>query len=468
MISAGSREARFEPSPLQRIVPIVLLIGMLAYIVSWIVQDADPWIFLEIGAAGALLVYLLTFVDIVLGLAIVIGCVGLSPEISLAGLHHLRLEDFVIPALLLAWLLRAGQTREPLAPAGIGGPALAYILALAASSIVGLMMGTTTPGAAILFLGKYLEYFALYILIVNNVRTEQEFKALAIFSILVAVASATVSAGAAAVDPALSSKVQGPLGETANIYGGYLILNLAVAIGFFLQATSPGQRLASSAAIVLLGLPLLHTYSRTSSVSLAAALLAFGLLKERRVLVMVLIFALLIPAIAPESVFAHLATVVGVATGSHPPSWGARIGAWEEAIPRVLGGSPLLGFGAGSVRRGDVDSEYVRALMDGGVLGLGIFGWLLFRIGRVAMGRYGGVPGPGFHKGYAAGFLIAFMALCVHAIAATSFTAIRTMETFMILAGLYFCQAHRYAEWTARPETPPLVVVLPPPAAAPR
>ncbi len=449
-------------SPLQRIVPIVILIGTLAYMVAWLTKGADPWIFIQVGSAAALFVYFLTFVDIVLGLGLLIGCVGLSPEISIGGLDHLRLEDFMIPALLLAWLLRAGQKREPPAAVGIRGPVVAYISVLAVSSIAGIALGTTSLSEAVLLLGKYFEYFALFLLIANNVRTEQEFKALAIFSLMVAIASALFSTGAYLGSTSPYSKVQGPLGETANIYGGYLVLNLAIAAGFFIQATSTGGRILASLAIVLLGVPLLHTYSRTSTVALAVGLLAFGVLKERRVLLMLLLLAAVVPVAAPESILTHLSTVTGIVTGENPPSWGARVMAWEEALPRVLGASPIFGFGPGSVRRGDVDSEYVRALVDSGLLGLGIFGWLLVRLGRRAFAHYGTLPGPGFHKGYAAGFLIAFFALCCHAVAATSFTAIRTMEMFMVLAGLHAVQVNRFAEWTAPPAPGPMPVILSP------
>ena len=39
------------------------------------------------------------------------------------------------------------------------------------------------------------------------------------------------------------------------------------------------------------------------------------------------------------------------------------------------------------------------------------------------------------------------IALAVHALGATSFTAIRTMETFMVLTGFFVAQAHRAPEW---------------------
>ena len=462
MVIADSREDRAPSSPLQRIIPIVLLIGSFGYILAWLTRDADPWLFMQVAAIGALFVYFLTFVDIVLGLAILIGCVGLSPEIVLGGVRHLRLEDFLIPSLLMAWLLRAGQRREPLALVGIGGPALAYLVALTISAVVGVATGTTTPMGVLELMGKYMEYFALFLLIINNIRTEQEFKALVLFSVMVAVASALLSSGSALTNPSIGSKVQGPLGETANIYGGYLIINISMAMGLFLHAPTPNLRIASSAAMVLLGIPLLHTYSRTSSVSLAAALFIFGVLRERRVMLLLMILAALVPIIAPESVLNHLGTVLGLATGANPPSWAARVEAWEGAVPHVLGASPLIGFGPGSVRRGDIDCEYVRALVDTGILGLGAFVWLLVRTLRIAFVRYGEIEGPGFHKGVSAGFLIAFFSLCIHAVAATSFTAIRTAEMFMILMGFFFCQLNHLKEWSAPTAPAPAPAVASP------
>jgi O-antigen ligase len=113
------------------------------------------------------------------------------------------------------------------------------------------------------------------------------------------------------------------------------------------------------------------------------------------------------------------------------------------------------------VALGDVDNEYIRLIADVGILGLGLFGWFLVRIFRTASAHYGRLEAGSFHKGFAAGYLIAFTMICVHGIGATSFTSIRTMEMFMVLTGLMVCQAGRAAEWGLLPD------VAPPPAPAP-
>src|SRR5207244_4301475 len=102
---------------------------------------------------------------------------------------------------------------------------------------------------------------------------------------------------------------------------------------------------------------LLYTYSRTSFVAIMAASLLFGVLKDRRLLVVALIVALLTPVVAPESIWNRISTISGVATGEEPSSWSSRVWAWQLAGGRTLEQSPLLGFGLASIKLGMVDNE---------------------------------------------------------------------------------------------------------------
>jgi hypothetical protein len=72
---------------------------------------------------------------------------------------------------------------------------------------------------------------------------------------------------------------------------------------------------------------------------------------------------------------------------------------------------------------------------------------MLARIGRSANDLYKLLDPWTFSKGYAAGYLIAFFTLVVHAIAATSFTSIRTMECFILMTGFTLCLAHHREAW---------------------
>ena len=78
---------------------------------------------------------------------------------------------------------------------------------------------------------------------------------------------------------------------------------------------------------------------------------------------------------------------------------------------------------------------------------MALLGWLLIRLFRISNRGYDSLPTGGFHKGFAAGYWIAFVTMIIHASAATSFTSIRTMEAFMLFTGLFVVQVNRREEW---------------------
>jgi putative inorganic carbon (HCO3(-)) transporter len=389
------------------------------------------------AAAIGLPIYLIVMVDPILGIAILIACIGLSPEFTIGGVRNLRVEDFLLPGLLLGWLLRAGTERAPFAPTRIWAPVVASFAAMILSTSAG---GTGRVGQAMTYLiiGKYAEYLIIYLLVINTVKTDAEIQALAIFAVLVALGSSALSLSGTLANSAdtIEGRVQGPNGETSNIYGGYLGLHLVLALGLFLQARTAGNRFVGGAAVALLGICLLFTYSRTSYVAVGGAMLLFGALKHRRLLIILFLLAIIVPVLAPGSVMARIQTVAGVASGPNPGSWDARLYAWEWAMARMSPADRIFGLGIGSVRFGEVDSEYVRIFSDMGIVGVLLFAWLLIRLGRLANRTYDSLEEYTFLRGYAGGYLMAFAVMIIHSIAATTFSAIRTEEAFMVLTGL--------------------------------
>jgi len=436
-----------RPSPLGGVLHKFLVtlvpLGLLLY---GLIRGTEADLHLQIGVAAGFLVYIVTFIDLTLGLAILIACVGLSPELTIGSLQNLRLEDFVVPALIISWITRMMQQRIPLAPLLVAPALPLYAGVIVLSTLAGVTAGTTSLSTAVLYMGKFVEFFLIYLLLVNNITKREEFRALACFAILVAVTSALMVSNAFA-DERTPGRLNGPLGETANMYGGYLILNIAIALGLFLHATSGPGRMATAAAVVLLGIPLLYTYSRTSFVAIMFASLLFGLLKDRRLLAVALIAAFLTAAVAPESIWHRISTISGVATGNEPSSWSSRVWAWQLSGGRALQESPLLGFGLASIKLGMVDNEYVRVLVDTGILGLGLFLWVLGGLAFKATALVGKMAPQTFERGYASGYWIGFVAMMIHAIGATSYTSIRTMECFIVITGLFGALYNHAEEW---------------------
>ena len=452
MILQSSGDAESFERTLSRIIPGVALLGFLVYLAYVVTRGSDSLAFYQIGIAVGMLVYLVTFMDMILGIAVLIACVGLSPEVSLAGLQNLRLEDFIVPGLLLGWLTRAARDRDRFAATHVKGPILAYFCSILVSTGLGSIQGTHDTVLALTIGAKYLEYFAIFLLLINTVKKEGEFRALVVLMILIALLSALMgSARIFGNMSATSARLSGPLGETGNIFGGYLILNLSILTGLFLHARTGPVRLITVLGMGALLTALLYTFSRASYVAFGVALLAFGVFKERRVILILMLIVVLVPLAAPDAITSRIGTIAGVLEEQGPSSYESRVYAWTETLRRVAQESPLLGFGLGSIELGWIDSEYYRALSDTGFLGLILFGWLLVRVFRVANRGYDSLPPGGFHKGYAAGYWIAFGSMVVHAVASTSFTSIRTMEMFILLTGLFVAQVNRRKEWNLEP-----------------
>jgi hypothetical protein len=438
-----SERPSFSGTVLQKLLLTLVPLGLLSY---GLVRGTDADLHLLIGVGAAFLVYIVTFIDLTLGLAILIACVGLSPELTIWGFQNIRLEDFIVPALIVSWITRLMQQRIPLAPILVAPALPLYAGAILLATMVGIVSGTTTLATALLYMGKFTEFFLIYLLFVNTVTRREEFRALACFAILVALASILMVSDGLTEGPTIV-RLHGPLGETANMYGGYIILNLGIALGLFLHASTTGSRIVASAAVVLLGVPLLFTYSRTSFAAIVLAALLFGILKDRRLLIVALVVGLLTTLFAPSSIMDRISTISGVATGNEPSSWTSRVYAWQMLGGRALAESPLLGFGLASVKLGMVDNEYVRVFIDTGILGLVLFVWVLVGLGTRATSLINRLAPQSFERGYASGYWIAFVAMTIHAIGATSFTSIRTMECFIVFTGLFGALYNRSEEW---------------------
>src|SRR5262245_47613679 len=206
----------FAGNVLQKLLLTLVPLGLLLY---GLFKGTDADLHLQIGIAAAFLVYIVTFIDLTLGLAILIACVGLSPELTIAGIQNIRLEDFIVPALVLSWITRLMQHRIPFQPVLVAPALPLYAGAILLATLVGVMSGTTTLSSAVLYMGKFTEFFLIYLLLVNNVTRREEFRALAAFTILVALASALMVSDAFS-DSQTASRLNGPMGETANMYGG--------------------------------------------------------------------------------------------------------------------------------------------------------------------------------------------------------------------------------------------------------
>jgi hypothetical protein len=440
-------------SPMSMVVAICLILGALGYVLVGLIggpQEAGFWLF---AAVGGILVYVLTLVDLRIGLSLMILAVGVSPEMEVEGVTNIRVEDFIVPILAFGWLTRHVAQRLEFKESLLKGPILAYLGMALLAAMIGLLQQSVQPRPMALFLGKTLIYFLMYLIILNNTRTLQEFKAYVILLVITALVSTTASMGEAFSTSGGTARVVGPYGETANVYAGYLIMILLLIVGLFLFVRHPLGRFALgvSGAVVFYGV--MTTLSRTSYIALMGGLLIFGLLRHRRLLLIGALFFVLIPLLAPAHVLGRIQSIYTSLTFQQQESFYARTMEWRDSWGLFM--YRPLGWGPGYRTLGQVDNEYLRVAVDMGIQGLLAFLWLLWRLGKLAFRNFDAPIQDPLAKGYAAGFCMAFIAILIHAIGVTSFTAIRTMESFMLLSGLASALYVNREEWGLVPPAEP-------------
>ena len=198
-----------------------------------------------------------------------------------------------------------------------------------------------------------------------------------------------------------------------------------------------------------MAVPFVHTLSRTSWVALLAGIIVLAALSRDRAIAgfLVLVIALVVTTQARD----RFDTFFGFVSGDVPSSWQARVDGWRLFLLQK-GFSPLIGEGIGRAPLA-IDSEYVKQLYELGILGLGLFAWIVTRCMRAARRLAAGATDERY-RGFANGYLAGLTALLVHSIAAPTFTSIRTAEPFFIATGLIYAALATLPACDPQPELP--------------
>ncbi|MDA2916158.1 O-antigen ligase family protein [Nitrospinae bacterium AH_259_B05_G02_I21] len=413
-----------------------------------------PQYYLLAGVALAA-VFIASFVSPEAGLYILIFSMLFSPEIiagevggSRATLERgitLRLDDFLIAVIALSWFARTALEhglgllrRTPL-----NRPIAWYVLVMILSTVWGYMNGLVHGIAGLFFTLKLIEYFFVYFMTVNILRDKDHARRL-VLALLVTCALVSIygliqiPSGARVTAP-----FEGEQGEP-NTFGGYIVLMLSLIISIILLHDNPRVK-GITLLLLFIAFPLLFSLSRASFLALIAMFFAFLAFSPRRgILVLILIIlALSGPFIIPQVVKDRIkytweqsyfpqpgqVEVFGIRLDT---STSARIRSYQE-LARDWIKHPFLGHGITGYAF--LDAQFARVLAETGLVGLGIFLWLLASIFRVGYKTYRGAKTPLF-RALGLGLAVGVIALAAHSVGTNTFIIVRIMEPFWLLTGI--------------------------------
>lgn len=417
----------------------------LAAAAAGVAAAADPALVLAAVLGPVILVA--TIADPRVGLGALLFAMVFSPEAG--GDVFLRVDDVVVGAVAAGWLARQAVYREPLHE----NPLLAPMAVLAAAGLAAMGLavaggnidpftGQETPLAvSVLHWLKRVEYLAIIFLVAQLVRNRRE---VAIFTGLLLTAGAILAARSVteiashAGEPGFRLDAPFDTGE-ANTLGEYFVLGIAIALGLVLTVRSTRARVALLGVLALETYAFLYTFSRGAYVALLVVLLVVALLRDARLLLVVGALAFVLPAHLPTDVTARIRTIPHEVATLDTADIGsnallARTDSYRVAARRVSD-RPVLGYGPGVVDLARIESQYAKEAVDGGLVGLAAFLWLLIRVGGVGRRVLAGAR-ERFERGFGLGYLAGFAGMAVAGLGAIPFTTIRTMEAFCFATGL--------------------------------
>lgn len=428
-----------------------LVVAVLAAAIALGLTLTTPMVGMQV-VVGFLIV-LTAFTSVSAALYLLIASMLLSPEVAIGQIEgrgvggrelSFRMDDILLVIIGASWLVKNIVYRELalFRETPLNRPIAAYMVICVLSTLVGVLNGHVRPMTGFFFVLKYFEYFFVYFMVVNHVRSQQQVVGLVLALLSVGLIVSLYAISQIPSGQRASAPFEGEIGEP-NTLGGYLVFLMAIITGLLLHIQFVPIRIA----LLVLGgfsvLALMATLSRSSYLAGIVLLMTVGVTQWRRprVLTLLLVVVALVPLLAPANVKQRVnETFFGRQYGGEIKvgnvgldlSTTERLKSWAYVLKDWVH-DPILGRGITGYAW--ADAQYVKILGETGLAGLVTFGIIIYRLWRCARESFLSQTDP-FAKGLAHGFLLGLVAMLAHGIGANTFIIIRIMEPFWLCAGL--------------------------------
>ncbi|NLE77613.1 MAG: hypothetical protein GX605_12800 [Chloroflexi bacterium] len=322
--------------------------------------------------------------------------------------------DVALLAVAFVWVVRLATRRHgPLWITPVGWPLLLFMLLALASFVAGLAHANLTANLLRHFAEVQLA-LGLFFVVVNSIRNRKQLEEVGLVLILCGGLQALVAVVLYFLPQDLTVRLLSTLGRfeyptgtavlrwiednpdmplratgTAigpNTLGGLLILVLGFTIPQIMARKPLLPRWLSAPIVAVMGLALYLTYSRTALVGLAVALGVLGVLRYRRLLLILLLVAVVFLAL-PQTQYYVERFLEGVRFEDRANQM--RLGEYKDAFT-LISRHPWLGVGFGGTPEIDtylsVASIYLLIAGQMGVVGLGAF---LLTVGTLLLFLWG-------------------------------------------------------------------------------
>jgi len=409
---------------------------------------------LVLGAVVGIAFFILCFISVKYALYSLVFSMLLSPEFGSrtteGGGVTIRLDDFLLIIIAFGWFARTAIYKELglFKKTPLNRPILYYMLACGVSTGFGMMFGNVQLFKGFFFLLKYFEYFIVYFMAVNYLHNRKQIRNLVIALIGVFVIVCLTSIAQIPQGERITAPFEGKGGEP-NTLGGYLLLILSVVGGLLLNTNKDNSfkyKAMLGFMVFLAIIPILFSQSRGTWTAIVPCYLTFLIISKKKALLgIVLTLTLIIgPFIIPKAVkerfeytfqkqkgwAAQYQEKVGGVTLDTSTS--ERISSMKNALEAYVK-HPVFGYGITGWRF--LDAQYLKTMVETGILGITALGFLLYAILRETRKVYKSTEDK-FYKGVSMGVFAGIIAMMTHALGANTFIIVRIMEPFWFLMAI--------------------------------
>ena len=361
-----------------------------------------------------------------------------------------RLDDFLLIIIAFGWFARTAIYKELglFKKTPLNRPILYYMLACGVSTALGMMFGKVQPFKGFFFLLKYLEYFIVYFMAINYLQDRKQIRNLVIALIIVFVIVCFASIAQIPQGERITAPFEGKGGEP-NTLGGYLLLLLSVVGGILLNTNKDDSfkyKAMLGLMVFLAIIPILFSQSRGTWTAIVPCYLTFLIISKKRALlgIMLVLTLVLGPFMIPKAVKERFEY-----TFQKQKGWAAKYQEksrgcyfrylhfrknkqYEKSYGGVCQAPGLRVWNNGMAF---LDAQYLKTLVETGILGITALGFLLYSTLRETRKVYKNTEDK-FYKGIAMGFFAGIIAMMAHALGANTFIIVRIMEPFWFLMAI--------------------------------
>jgi O-antigen ligase len=429
-----------------KFIAILVIVILLSIIAGFGITNVPPKLAfaVTIAISGAII----CFVWPPISLYLLIFSMLLSPEFGDRGTQGggvtIRLDDLILVLVSFSWLAKSSLNKDlglfPKTPLNRG--ITAYVMICLFSTVLGGLFGKINL-VGFMFVLKYFEYFMVFYMAVNFINTRKQAR---LFFILLLITSAIVALYALSQLPLggrVSTPFEGKEGEPGTL-GGYLLLLMSVSIGVLLTSESRRVKLLLTGLIVISFVALMATQSRATWMGLPVIYICFLAMSKKRLMLLGILLVIIVigPFIMPKEYAERYTGTFKREKGYKATVGGKAMALDSSATERVLSwqgtlkdfkNHPIFGYGINGYWF--IDGQYFRTLVELGLVGMSIFIFMLYQIGRFLLVAHR-TASDNFSKGLTMGLFAGFLGLLVHCMGSNTFIVVRIMEPFWFLMGI--------------------------------